>query len=101
MVSQMQNFESNMNEKEVAKKLEELEGWIFNPAKNSIEREFIFKSYLKNIAFVNAVAWLANRENHHPDLEVTFNKCIVRLTTHDDNGLSEKDFNLASLINSL
>jgi 4a-hydroxytetrahydrobiopterin dehydratase len=101
MVSQVQNFESNMNEKEIAKKLEELEGWIFNPEKKSIEREFTFKSYLKNIAFVNAVAWLANKENHHPDLEVTFNKCIIRLTTHDDNGLSEKDFKLASLINSL
>lgn len=82
-------------------KLATLEGWRFNSSKNSIEKEFTFKSYLKNIAFVNAVAWLANKENHHPDLEVGFNKCVVRLTTHDENGVSQKDFDLAQKINEL
>lgn len=87
--------------KMIEEKLKILEGWRFNSAKNSIEREFTFKSYLKNISFVNAIAWLANKENHHPDLEVSFSKCLVRLTTHDENGVSEKDFQLASKINQL
>ncbi len=86
---------------ELNEKLKNLEGWTFNKSKNSIEKEFLFKSYLKNISFVNAVAWLANKEAHHPDLEVTFSKCIVRLTTHDENGVTEKDFSLALKINNL
>lgn len=89
------------DQKKTLEKLGTIEGWRFNPDKNSIEKEFLFKSYLKNIAFVNAIAWLANKENHHPDLEISFNKCIVRLTTHDENGVSEKDLSLAQRINDL
>jgi 4a-hydroxytetrahydrobiopterin dehydratase len=82
-------------------KLNTPEGWIFNQEKNCLEKEYTFKSYLKNIGFVNAIAWIANKENHHPDLEVSFNKCIVRITTHDENGVGEKDFALALKINEL
>ena len=81
--------------------LKNLNGWLFNDQKNCLEKEFPFKSYLKNISFVNAIAWLANKENHHPDLEISFNKCIVRITTHDQSNISEKDFRLASLIDQL
>ncbi len=67
-----------------------------------LKKEFIFKSYLKTISFVNAIAWEANTINHHPDLEVSFGKCIVKITTHDQlNTLSEKDFQLALLIDKL
>lgn len=82
-------------------KLEQLDGWIFNEQRNCLEKEYLFKSYLKNIGFVNAIAWIANKENHHPDLEISFNKCIVRITTHDENGVGEKDFSLAQKINQL
>lgn len=82
-------------------KLKNLPGWIYNSTRNCIEKEFSFKSYLKTISFVNAIAWLANKENHHPDLEVSFSKCIVRLTTHDEGGVGEKDFALALKINEL
>lgn len=83
-------------------KLKNLPGWSFNSEKKCIEKTFVFKSYLKNIAFVNAIAWIANRENHHPDLEVSFDKCIVRLRTHDlNNEISEKDFNLAEMIEKI
>ncbi len=87
--------------KSIEEKLKELEGWSFNLQKKCLEKEFFFKSYLKNIAFVNAIAWIANKENHHPDLEVTYDKCLVRLSTHDKMGVSEKDFNLAHKINEL
>lgn len=78
-----------------------LNGWSYNSSKQCLEKEVLFKSYLKNIAFVNAVAWLANKENHHPDLEVSFNKCLIRLTTHDENGVGEKDFALALKMDQL
>ena len=92
-----------MDKNNIEKKLHELglEGWIFNSIRNCLEKEFTFKSYMKNIAFVNAIAWIANKENHHPDLEVSFNKCLVRITTHDENGISEKDFSLAQKIHQL
>ena len=85
----------------IEENLKYLSGWAYNPQKKSIQKEFLFKSYLKTIGFVNAVAWIANKENHHPDLEVSFNKCVVKLTTHDAGGLSEKDFTVAQAIESL
>lgn len=85
----------------IEEKLKSLEGWRYENNSKSIQKEFLFKSYLKTIAFVNAVAWIANKENHHPDLEVSFNRCLVKLTTHDVGGVSEQDFKLASAINSL
>jgi 4a-hydroxytetrahydrobiopterin dehydratase len=91
-----------MSDKTVsALKEKNLTNWSFNADKNCIEKTVLFKSYLKNIAFVNAVAWLANKENHHPDLEISYDKCIIRLTTHDENGVGEKDFSLASKIDNL
>ena len=85
----------------IEEKLKDLAGWSFNSQKNCLEKEYYFKSYLKNIAFVNAIAWIANKENHHPDLEVRYDKCIVSITTHDQKGISEKDFELARKINEL
>jgi len=90
-----------MNESQRETELKKLSGWIFIPEKNCLSKEFSFKSYLKTISFVNAVAWLANKENHHPDLIVSFGKCVVELTTHDEGGVSEKDFKLAGLIDEL
>lgn len=86
----------------VNEKLAQLNEWKYDSEKGMLYKEFVFKGYLKTIGFVNAIAWIANKENHHPDLEVSFNKCLVKLTTHDDgNQLSEKDFNLAKLIDQL
>lgn len=90
-----------IDQKLIDEKLGTLSGWIFNKDKNSLQKEFTFKSYLKTISFVNALAWVANKENHHPDLEVSFSKCTVYLTTHDEGGVGEKDFNLAKKINEL
>jgi 4a-hydroxytetrahydrobiopterin dehydratase len=77
------------------------EGWeVLENSK--LRKEFKFKGFLKTMSFVNAVAWEANRYMHHPDMEVSFNKCIINLTTHDDgNKLSDKDFLLAGAIEKL
>ena len=66
-----------------------------------LRREFKFANYHETIAFVNATAWVSHREDHHPDLEVGYNKCIVRYSTHSVGGLSENDFICAAKIDSL
>ncbi len=67
-----------------------------------LRRVFEFKGFLKTMSFVNAVAWEANRIMHHPDMEVSFNKCVINITTHDEgNSLTEKDFKLAKAIAEL
>jgi len=81
--------------------MKEIENWTFDKNKNCLFRVVEFKSYLKNISFVNAVAYLSNLQNHHPELHITFNQCRIELTTHDANGVTEKDYKLALEINKL
>lgn len=76
-----------------------LPGWGLDGA--GIARTFEFRNYLRTMAFVNAVAWIAHRENHHPDLEVGYNSCRVRYTTHAIGGLSENDFICAAKVEGL
>lgn len=90
-----------MNTQEINDKLKTLTEWTYDEKSLSLVKTYQFKSYLKNIAFVNAVAWLANKENHHPDLEVSFNRCVVKFTTHDAGGVSDKDFSMARAIDVL
>ncbi|MGI9290768.1 MAG: 4a-hydroxytetrahydrobiopterin dehydratase [Gammaproteobacteria bacterium] len=66
-----------------------------------IRREFEFTGYGRTMGFVNAVAWVANTEGHHPDLEVGYYKCVVNYTTHAIDGLSENDFICAAKIDRL
>jgi 4a-hydroxytetrahydrobiopterin dehydratase len=60
-----------------------------------ISRTFKFEGFLKAIEFVNRVAKQAQKVNHHPDIDIRFNKVTLKLTTHDEGGLTEKDFALA------
>ena len=61
----------------------------------TILRTFKFDGFLESIAFVNRIAKKAQKMNHHPDIEIQFNKVTLKLTTHDDGGVTEKDFALA------
>lgn len=65
---------------------------------DEIRGEFRFDDYFHTMAFVNAVASIAHREDHHPDLEVGYNRCIVRYSTHDVGGLSLNDFICAAKV---
>ena len=67
----------------------------------AIKRSFSFGNFYETMAFVNAIAWIANRENHHPDLEVGYNYCHVRFLTHALKGLSHNDFICAAKIDAL
>lgn len=79
--------------------LPQVAGWAL--ADGHLERSFRFDNYYKTISFVNAVAWVANKENHHPVMEVGFRQCTVRLWTHAIDGLSENDFICAAKISLL
>lgn len=75
--------------------------WMLDEGKQTISREFKFKNFYETIEFVNAVAWIANQQDHHPDLEVSYNRCRVTFTTHSVGGLSENDFICAARVNDL
>lgn len=75
--------------------------WTLSENGKEIQRDFKFKGYYKTIAFVNAIAWIANSEGHHPDLEVSYNNCLVRYTTHAVDGLTDNDFICAAKIDDL
>ena len=66
-----------------------------------ISRRFAFRDFYRTMSFVNAIAHLANIEDHHPDLEVGYNYCRVRYTTHAVKGLSENDFICAARIDRI
>jgi 4a-hydroxytetrahydrobiopterin dehydratase len=67
----------------------------------SLEKTYSFKNYYETIAFVNAVAFIANAEDHHPDLALSYGKCTVRFNTHDVQGISVSDFFCASKVDAL
>lgn len=75
--------------------------WVVSEDNLQIKNSYSFKNFYETMAFVNAVAWIANVENHHPDLEVGYNYCRVTFMTHALNGLSHNDFICAAKIDSL
>jgi len=81
--------------------LTKLNDWTVNAEGTLMTRRFAFKNFYKTMVFVNAVAWIANQENHHPDLEVGYNYCVVHYSTHAIQGLSENDFICAAKVDAL
>ncbi|MDQ6881817.1 MAG: 4a-hydroxytetrahydrobiopterin dehydratase [Pseudomonadota bacterium] len=67
----------------------------------AIEKTYRFANYYETMSFVNAVAFIANAQDHHPDLSVHYDRCVVRFNTHDVKGLSETDFDCASRVDAL
>ena len=80
--------------------LKEVEGWELEENKR-IKKTFKFKTFREAIDFVNRIADLAEKENHHPDIHIKYNRVILELTTHAIKGLSENDFIMASKIDLL
>lgn len=66
--------------------------WSITDSGLEITRTFEFPAYSRTLGFANAAAWIAITEGHHPDLGVSYNKCIVSYTTHAIGGLSDNDF---------
>jgi 4a-hydroxytetrahydrobiopterin dehydratase len=67
----------------------------------ALEKSFSFKNFHQTMGFVNALAFIANTEDHHPDLQLSFGRCTVRFNTHDVNGISVSDFFCASKVDAL
>jgi len=81
--------------------LAEVPGYKLDEARAKISKDYAFADFYETIAFVNALAYIANQEDHHPDLVVTYNKCSVAFSTHDAGGLTENDFICAARVNAL
>ena len=84
---------------EISELIKALDAWQYT--NGVIGKTYSFKDYYATMAFVNAVAWVAHREDHHPDMQVGYNKCRVEYSTHAISGLSENDFICAAKIDAL
>lgn len=78
-----------------------LPDWALAEDGAAITRTFRFADYYRTLAFVNALAYVAHEQDHHPDLSVHYDRCVVRYSTHDVGGLSENDFICATLADAL
>ena len=88
-----------LSDDEIESRLSELEGWERDG--DAIRRQFKFDDFVGSVDFVNRLTPLAEEMNHHPDLEISWNKVTVSLSTHSEGGLTGNDFELASKIDSV
>ena len=90
-----------LSREDAAAFLAQVSGWALDAQAREIRRTFAFANYFPTMAFVNAVAWIAHREDHHPEMTVGYNKVTVAFSTHSVGGLSENDFICAAKIDAL
>ena len=88
-----------MEQREIETMLQALPGWQHH--KGQISKTYTFKNFHETMAFVNAVAEVAHKEDHHPNLEVSYKNCVIHYSTHAIGGLSENDFICAAKIDAL
>lgn len=88
---------------EIEANLALLKGWTLDThsAPAALEKTYRFANYYETIAFVNALALVAHIQDHHPDLSVHYDRCVVRLNTHDVGGISATDFDCAARFDAL
>lgn len=91
----------SLTKDEIKQLLPKLKNWEVSADNKSISKRFTFKGFYKTMAFVNAVAWIANQENHHPDLRVGYDYCLIQYTTHAIDGLTKNDFICAAKVDRL
>ena len=84
---------------ETRRLLAQLDGWALDGA--AIAKSYSFKNHYQAVAFVNAVAWISHREDHHPGVALGYNTCSVSYTTHAIGGLSVTDFICAAKVDAL
>ena len=88
-----------MSESVIHDHLAQVSGWHLNDG--AIEKTYSFKNFYETVAFVNALAWVCNTEDHHPDLAVSYSRCVVRFSTHSVGGISINDFICAAKTDAL
>jgi 4a-hydroxytetrahydrobiopterin dehydratase len=90
-----------LNKKQIQEEISKINGWEYDNNKNHIYRKYEFSGYLKNIAFINAIAWFAHKQQHHPDINITYNSATVAYQTHEAKGITQNDLICATQINEL
>ena len=93
--------EHRLSEARIRELMPELPGWELVENGHALVKTFTFKNYYRTMAYVNALAYMAHAEDHHPDLGVHYDRCVVRYSTHDVGGLSENDFICAAKAETL
>ena len=93
--------EQTLDPPKVKELLAALPGWESAEGGKAIGKSFKFKNFYETLGFVNAIGWMANQQDHHPDLEVGYNRCTVRWSTHDVGGLSMNDFICAARVGQI
>ena len=88
-----------LDEKEILDNLSKVSKWVYN--NGYLERYIEFSKYLDSIEFINKVAIIAEKKDHHPKLTSNFKSLLIQLKTHDANGISQKDFQLAKAIDAI
>lgn len=88
-----------LHETEIQEAMEGLADWLLNG--HSIEKRYEFADFAEAMGFVNRVAEAAEKANHHPDIEITWNKVKLTLSTHSEGGLTRKDMTLAAELDRL
>lgn len=88
-----------LSEEEIRTRLDGLAGWELGG--DAIEKDYRFDTFPQAVAFVVAVAFAAESANHHPDLDVRYNRVHVALSTHSEGGVTEKDLDMASAIEAV
>jgi 4a-hydroxytetrahydrobiopterin dehydratase len=86
---------------DITAKLETLSGWAVDSTMQKIRKEFKFGNFTQTMEFINAIATIAEEQNHHPDVEFGYNYSIVAFTTHSIGGLSDNDFICAKAIENM
>ena len=79
--------------------LGQAKGWALHGG--AIEKTYRFGNFHETMAFVNALAWIAHAEDHHPELAVSYNRCTVRFNTHSVGGISINDFICVAKVDAL
>lgn len=95
----MKKAKKALSSSEVENALKNLPGWSVK--ENKLHREFKFKNFREAFAFMTQVAMWAEKMDHHPDWSNVYNQVVMDLMTHDAEGITEKDFELARKINSI
>lgn len=90
-----------MKQKDVEKKLASLDGWSVSTKHDAISKSFAFPTFVAGLAFIAKVTVHAEVMQHHPDIELSYGTVKVKLSTHDADGLTKKDFELAERIDTL
>ena len=97
----LKGSQHKLTQARVAELMLQVSGWALVEDGHALSKTFGFDNYYQTMAFVNALAYMAHQQDHHPDLSVHYNRCVVSLNTHDVDGISATDIECARKMDAL